>query len=332
MTEPLAPSAPSGLPLRFASDAVRTRALRFARLKPSGCPSSPLRFAEGYGADGGNGVGSGGDGRGVGAGDPNAPQRTVIDEDHLKRMMRENDGFLRRNSHQLVTLILIAVTCVVYLAEVVLSGLQLEADTQVLIDMGAMIPILVQGPADLWRFVTPMFLHMDLMHLLFNMVALYSVGMTLERILGKGGFLALYFVSGITGNVASYAWGLLAEGGLTVSAGASTSVFGLFVAVALLAVLARGNRRYLTAYSKGMLAVILVNVAYSLLVPGISISGHLGGAVGGAIAMLMIPSKNLRTPKPVCAMVTVLWIAGMTAAIWWGLGEVPTVAVNLLAG
>ncbi len=331
MTEPFAPSIPSGLPLRFASDAVRTRALRFERLKPSGCPSSPLRFAEGYGADGGSANGSGG-GTGVESGPGNAPQRTVIDEDQLKRMMRQNDGFLRRNSHQLVTLILIAITCVVYLVEVVLSGMRLEADTQVLIDMGAMIPILVQGPTDLWRFVAPMFLHMDLMHLLFNMVALYSVGMTLERILGRAGFLALYFVGGITGNVASYAWGLFAESGLTVSAGASTSVFGLFVAVALLAVLARGNRRYLAAYSKGMLAVILVNVAYSLLVPGISISGHLGGAIGGAIAMLMIPSKNLRTPKPLCAVVAVLWVAGMAAAIWWGLGEVPAVAVNLLAG
>ena len=342
MTEPFAPSIPSGLPLRFATDAMRTRALRFARPKPSGCPSSPLRFAEGYGESGSGsgagaegGAGSGADAEGsagVESGRGSAPQRTVIDEDQLKRMMRQNDGFLRRNSHQLVTLILIAVTCVVYLVEVVLSGMRLEADTQVLIDMGAMIPILVQGPADLWRFVAPMFLHMDLMHLLFNMVALYSVGMTLERILGRGGFLALYFVGGITGNVASYAWGLFAEGGLTVSAGASTSVFGLFVAVALLAVLARGNRRYLAAYSKGMLAVILVNVAYSLLAPGISISGHLGGAIGGAIAMLMIPSKNLRTPKPLCAVVAVLWVAGMAAAIWWGLGEVPTVAANLLAG
>lgn len=317
MTEPFAPSVPSGLPLRFASDAMRTRALRFARPKPSGCPSSPLRFAE-MDADP--------------ARDGNPPKRAVIDEDELKRMMRKSDGFLRRNSHQLVTIILIAVTTVVYLVEVALSGMRLEASTEVLIDMGAMLPILVQGPADLWRFVAPMFLHMDLMHLLFNMVALYSVGMTLERILGRCGFLALYLVSGITGNVVSYAWGLLAEGGMTVSAGASTSVFGLFVAVALLAVLARGNRRYLTAYSKGMLAVILVNVAYSLLVPGISISGHLGGAVGGAIAMLMIPSKNLRTPKPLCIAVAALWAACSAAAIWWGMGTVPRIAENLLLG
>lgn len=263
-------------------------------------------------------------------GSPVTPQRTVIDEDQLKRMMRKNNGFLKRNAHQAVTLALIAITVAVYLVEVVMSGLRLDASTQTLVTMGAMMPLLIQGPADLWRFVVPIFLHMDLMHLLFNMVALYSVGVTLERILGKAGFLALYFVGGITGNVASYAWGLFAEGGMTVSAGASTSVFGLFVAVALLAVLARGDRRYLAAYSKGMLAVILVNVAYSLLVPGISISGHLGGAVGGAVAMLMIPSKNLRTPKPVCAAVAVLWIAAMAAAIWWGLNTAPSVALELL--
>lgn len=260
-----------------------------------------------------------------------SPQRTVIDEEQLKRMMRKNDSFYKRNAYQMVTLALIAVTVAVYLVEVILSGLRLDASTDTLVSMGAMVPLLIQGPADLWRFVAPMFLHMDLMHLLFNMVALYSVGVTLERILGKAGFLALYFVGGITGNVASYAWGLFAEGGMTVSAGDSTSVFGLFVAVALLAVLARGNRRYLTAYSKGMLGVILVNAAYSLLVPGISISGHLGGAVGGAIAMLMIPSKNLRTPKPVCAVVAVLWAAAMVAAIYWGLGTAPSVALNLLA-
>ena len=264
--------------------------------------------------------------------DPNVPQREVIDEGQLKRMMREEGGFLKRNAHQIVTLILIGVTVAVYLAEVILNGFNPDISSQVLIDMGAMFPVYIEGPTDLYRFVVPMFLHMDLMHLLFNMVALYSVGMTLERILGRAGFLALYFVSGITGNVASYAWGLLAEGGITVSAGASTSVFGLFVAVALLVVVARGNRRYLSAYSKGMLAVILVNVAYSLLVPGISISGHLGGAIGGAIGMFMIPSKNLRTPKPLCIVVALLWAAGMAAAIWWGLNAIPTVAANLLAG
>lgn len=258
------------------------------------------------------------------------PQRQVINEDQLKRMMRKSNGFLNRNAHQIVTLALIAVSVAVYLVEFVMNGMRLEISSRVLADMGAMVPLYVSGPEDLYRFVAPMFLHMDFLHLLFNMVALYSVGIMLERVLGKAGFLALYFVSGITGNVASYVWGLTAEGGITISAGASTSVFGLFVAVALLSVLARGNRRFLSALSKGMLAIIAINVVYSLLVPGVSISGHLGGAIGGAIAMLMIPSKNLRTPKPVCALVAVLWVAGMAAAIWWGLTDGITIAAASL--
>ena len=154
---------------------------------------------------------------------------------------------------------------------------------------------------------------MDLMHLGFNMVALYSVGEVLERTLGKGSYLALYFIAGITGNAVSYAADVLLGGGSAVSAGASTSVFGLFVAVALLAVLHKGNRSLFTQYSKGMLGVIAVNVAYTLLVPNISVSGHLGGALGGLVAMFMIPAASLRVPNPVRVVVAVLWVA---ALVW----------------
>ena len=261
-----------------------------------------------------------------------SPRRQVIDDDQLKRMMRGNRKRTLQRSGQLVTIILIAANVIACAVEFALTGFRPDISSSVLVDMGAMFPPAVTGLADCYRFVAPMFLHMDPMHLLFNMAALYSVGVVLERILGKAGFLLLYFVGGITGNVASYAWALASGDVLTVSAGASTSVFGLFVAVAMLGVLGRGDRRFLSAYSKGMLAVIAVNVAYSLLVPGISISGHLGGAIGGAIGMLTVPSKNLRTPKPVCAAVAVLWIAGMAAAIWWGMGEAPSAIANLLMG
>lgn len=276
------------------------------------CPATPQRPAAAHG--------------------PAPQQRTVIDDAQLKRMMRSQEGFLQRNRHQLVTLILIAINVAVYLVEVALSGLRLDVPTSVLVSMGAMFPPLVQGPLDLYRFVVPMFLHMDLMHVLMNMVALYSVGVVLERILGKGNFILLYVAAGITGNVASYVAALVTGDVMTVSAGASTSVFGLFAAVALLGFVGRGDRRFLMAYSKGMLAVIVVNIAYSLLVPGISISGHLGGAAGGAIAMLACPSKNLRTPAALRAAMAVLWVAAMAAAIWWGLGAASAATANLLIG
>ena len=53
-----------------------------------------------------------------------------------------------------------------------------------------------------------MFLHLDLMHLAFNMVALYSVGALLEQVLGKANFVLLYFIGGITGNAVSYLAGM----------------------------------------------------------------------------------------------------------------------------
>ena len=250
--------------------------------------------------------------------DPDAPARPVIDDEQLKRMMNANTpGFFERNRFRLVTLVLIALNVIVFVAEAAVSllagarmGVSLDIPTRVLVDMGAMYAPLVQA-GELFRFVTPMFLHMDLMHLAFNMVALYSVGEVLERVLGRGNFLLLYFVGGITGNAVSYAADVLLGGGPTVSAGASTSVFGLFVAVALLGVLHKGNRRMFAEYSKGMLGIIGVNVAYTLLVPSISVSGHLGGALGGLVAMFMIPAKNLRVPNAVRIVVAVAWVAAL---------------------
>lgn len=246
--------------------------------------------------------------------EPVGEPRRVIDDEQLKRMMADDrPSFFERNRYRLVTLALIAINVLVFAVEALLSGMRVDISTRTLVDMGAMYAPLIQSPADLYRFVTPMFLHMDLMHLGFNMVALYSVGEVLERVLGKGNYLALYFIGGVTGNAVSYAADVLLGGGASVSAGASTSVFGLFVAVALLGLLHKGNRSFFAQYSKSMLAVIGVNVAYTLLVPSISVSGHLGGALGGLIAMFMIPAKSLRVPNPVRVVVAVLWVA---ALVW----------------
>lgn len=239
-----------------------------------------------------------------------AESRRVIDDAELKRMMKASKGsFFQRNAYQAVTLLLIAINVAVYAVETFSSGLHFDISSRVLVDMGAMCPPLIQSAGDLYRFVTPMFLHLDLMHLAFNMVALYSVGALLEQVLGKANFIALYFIGGITGNVVSYLAGIYLEGGMAVSAGASTSVFGLFVATALLGVLHREGRTFFAEYSKGMWGVIAANVAYSFLVPGISISGHLGGALGGAIAMFMLPEYGLKVPNPVRVVVAIAWVA-----------------------
>lgn len=242
-----------------------------------------------------------------------------INDDQLKNMMRsQQPTFMERYGSCLVTFVLIAINVVVFAAEAVLTGFSLNISSLTLFNMGAMFAPAIQGPADLYRFVAPMFLHVDLMHLLFNMAALYSAGVMLEYLLGRWNFLLLYFIAGITGNVVSYVADIF-MGSFAVSAGASTSIFGLFVAIALLGVLSKKNRAFLAQYSKGMLSVIGINIVYTLLMPSVSLSGHLGGALGGLIAMFIVPSKNLRVPTAVRVVVAVLWVA-LLAFLGFGIG------------
>ncbi len=254
-----------------------------------------------------------------------------VDDEQIKKMMKqEQPSFVERNLYQAVTLILIAINVVVYIIEFWRSGFSTEISSQVLLEMGAMFAPVITSPVDLYRLITPMFLHMDVLHLLFNMVALYSVGVTLERILGHGNFLLLYLIGGITGNAVCYAASMI-SGDNALSAGASTSVFGLFVAVVMLAVLFKGNRRVISQYSRSMLAIIVINIVYTLLVPNISIAGHLGGAVGGLIAMFIIPCKNLRVANAVRIIVAILWIAVLVFLFYsQGVftGDVPNVYIT----
>ncbi len=255
--------------------------------------------------------------------------RRTIDDEQLKRMLKQSEPrFTEKYFYCIATLILIALNVVVYLVEVVLSGFSVDISGMVLYDMGAMYVPAIQSVTDLYRFVTPMFLHIDLMHLVFNMAALYSVGVMLEQVLGKKNFVLLYFIAGITGNVVSYVTDIV-TGSFAISAGASTSIFGLFIAVALLGLLSKNNRAWFSQYSKGMLSIIALNVLYSLAMPSVSLSGHLGGALGGLIGMYIVPSKNLRVPTIVRIVVALAWVAVM---VWIMSGSWLSFLINLLSG
>jgi membrane associated rhomboid family serine protease len=142
---------------------------------------------------------------------------------------------------------------------------------EVLFTNGATLPF---GVADgqYYRLFTAMFMHFGILHLLMNMYALWILGRTLESFLGPVRFLALYLVAGLGGNVAAYLFQPAA-----LSAGASTALFGLFAALFLVL-------RRLGLNATSVLPVILINLVFTLSVPGISIAGHLGGFVVGALA------------------------------------------------
>ncbi|MFI2275470.1 MULTISPECIES: rhomboid family intramembrane serine protease [Catenuloplanes] len=134
-----------------------------------------------------------------------------------------------------------------------------------------------------YRLFTAMFIHFGILHLLMNMWALWILGRQLETALGPLRFLALYLVAGFGGNVAA----LLIDAE-SVSAGASTAIFGLFAALFVLL-------RRLGRDTSSVLPILIVNLVITFVVPSISIAGHIGGlAVGGlaAAALAYAPARN----------------------------------------
>lgn len=135
--------------------------------------------------------------------------------------------------------------------------------------------LIAQG--EFWRLFTPMLLHGSIMHIGFNMYALYLFGRRLERYFGHWRFLALYLISGFAGNVISM---MFTE---SPSLGASTAIFGLLGAQGIFIYQNRvlfGNQTGQALQSIVLVAVVNLLIGLS---PGIDNWGHIGGLVAGLI-------------------------------------------------
>ncbi|MFC3932614.1 rhomboid family intramembrane serine protease [Streptococcus dentapri] len=180
-------------------------------------------------------------------------------------------------------------------------------------NFGGMFGRAVQfDPQQLWRLVSPVFVHIGWEHLLFNGVTLYFVGRLAEDLWGTAKFLTLYLLAGIMGNAAT-----LFFTPTVVSAGASTSLFGLFAAIFIVGYV--GNNSVLKRVGKQFLILILLNLAFNLLdllsgQPTISLVGHLGGAFGGALTALFLPMQHHKTGISTSLKITAL-IAYFTFAV-----------------
>ena len=178
------------------------------------------------------------------------------------------------NRKPVISYVLIGLTVLTFILQVLVET---STGTDWLYIFGGKInSLIMQG--QVWRLLTPLFLHGSILHIAFNMYALYVVGRRLEMYYGHGRFLLLYLLSGFAGNVLSFV--------LTPnpSLGASTAVFGLLAAEGMFIY---QNRKLFgpvrTRQSILNLGVIfVVNLAYGFM-PRTNIDnmGHLGGAIGG---------------------------------------------------
>ena len=169
-----------------------------------------------------------------------------------------------------VTYFMIATCILAFLGQMLT---QTPTGSDLLANLGAKVnPLIIAG--QYWRLVTPMWLHGSMLHILFNMYALFIFGTNLERHYGHGRFLALYLLSGFAGNVISF---MMSP---RPSLGSSTAIFGLIAAQGVFLY----QNRDLIRNARGMLMSTITIAAINLflgLSPGIDNWGHLGGLIGG---------------------------------------------------
>ncbi|MFB0833471.1 rhomboid family intramembrane serine protease [Arthrobacter halodurans] len=229
----------------------------------------------------------------------------VAESNAAVRSPRTAFGGTVREGKTVVTFSLMAACVVVFLGQFAIPSLERE-----LLYAG------VYTGSEPWRMLTATFLHSTgfLMHIAFNMYALYAIGQTLEPMLGRLRFLVLYLVSGFGGSVAV----LLLEDPRVGVVGASGAVFGLFGAL-LVVMKARGGN-YMP-----ILILIGINLVLGFL-PGVNISwqAHLGGLVTGA-AVSAVFAYAPRGPRRAVVQWSgvALIVAVLLFLTWWGWQLVP---------
>lgn len=140
-------------------------------------------------------------------------------------------------------------------------------------------PAIAQG--EWWRLIAPIFIHIGFTHILVNSITLYYLGIQMENLYGSLRFALIYLLSGLMGNLMSFAFND------SISAGASTSLFGLFAAAIVL------GRQFphnigIQQMARSFTVLIFLNFFFGFFSAAVDNFGHLGGALGGALAAVFI--------------------------------------------
>ena len=175
----------------------------------------------------------------------------------------------------LVTKTLIGINVLVFLAQVVQSGSFTQPFSEIFFRGALAAPPVAQG--EWYRLVTCAFLHGSVLHIFFNMLMLWWFGRPLEQLLGRGRFLAIYVISILAGSA-----GALLINPTTFTVGASGAVFGILGAGLVL------ERKNINVFGGSALIIVILNLALSFTLNSVSIGGHVGGLVGGALCILVL--------------------------------------------
>lgn len=185
-------------------------------------------------------------------------------------------------------------------------------DVLTLLKFGANYSELVkQGGIEIFRLFTSTFLHANMIHLLFNMYALYIIGTQVENYIGKWKFLGIYMVSAISGSLMSC---IFSTG---ISVGASGAIFGL---LGSLLYFGFHYRLYLGSVLKNqIIPLILINLLFGFMMPGIDNAAHIGGLIGGYLSMMAlgVTGKSDKTERINGSIVLFIFIAFLSYVVFF---------------
>ncbi len=204
-----------------------------------------------------------------------------------------------------ITYLLIAMCVIFYLVPLVFG-----ASTYILEAFGVHGPSIKAG--QYYRLLTGIFLHANIIHLLFNCYALYVIGSQLESFLGKIKFVIIYLFSGIMGALFSSIFG-----GASISIGASGAIFGL---MGSLVYFGYHYRVFLGNVIKSqIIPLIIINLIIGFSMAGIDNAAHIGGLIGGTMitAALGIDNKSSKIERVNGCIITLIFTAFILYLVFW---------------
>ncbi|QKS70917.1 rhomboid family intramembrane serine protease [Paenalkalicoccus suaedae] len=183
--------------------------------------------------------------------------------------------------------------------------------TSTLVEFGAKFdPLILEG--EWWRFFSAMFLHIGMLHLFMNSLALFYLGSAVERIFGSSRFIIVYILAGLFGSVSSFVFND------NVSAGASGAIFGCFGALLYFGI--RHRRIFFRTMGSSVLVILAINLAFGFFVPMVDNAAHVGGLLGGfaASAIVGLPRQSKPTSQLIFTLGT---FAALVALLLFGFNQ-----------
>ena len=232
--------------------------------------------------------------------------------------MGQTPGLFEVLFHSLTGLIIL-INTLVFVFISIETGDIMSPSLDSLAKYGARDTVLVAN-GEYFRILTANFLHIGLLHYLFNNYALYIVGWNLEKMWGKSRFLLLYLLSGLCGNVLSQLYSI------NISAGASASIFGLFGSGLLVEWKLKKKLQHegvnTANFNSSFAGLVVLNIILGLVIPNIDNAAHMGGLIGGVVVtysyFLFLDNTNSRNKRSLSVAIILLLSAAITIGGYYG--------------